>query len=114
MEKYLDKKYTLKERKKDFKIKMDKRMNPFDNFDPLTFDPMRNFPEYEVGKRKRIKPPKELLTFGLNPKEIRDGQMIGMFESKQDLYLIFAHRTNELQKKVEELEKIIDTLRANT
>jgi len=114
MEKYLNKKYTLKERKKDFKTKMDKRMNPFDDFDPLTFDPMKNFPEYEVGKRKRVIPPKELPTYKLSPKEIREGQMIGMYESKQDLYLIFAHRCNELQKEVDELKEIVKDLKDNS
>jgi len=105
MEKYLDKKYTLKERKQFFKEFMDEVMNPDTDFNPETFDPMKDLPEYAVGKRKRVKPPKELPTFGLSPKEIRIGQNIGLLENKQDLYLIFAHRCNELQKKVEELEE---------
>jgi len=113
MEKYLDKSIPLEERKIIFKSKIDKLMNPKENFDPETFDPLEGSPEYEVGKRKRIKPPKELPTFGLKPKEIREGQMIGQYESKGDLYLIFAHRCNELQAEVNLLKKEIEELKKN-
>ena len=106
--KYLDSKYTLKERKVFFQEQINKQMNPDKDFNPETFDPMKGVPEYEVGKRDRVVPPKELLTYDLKPKQILEGQMIGMFESKQDLYLIFAHRCNELQKKIEELEAKIN------
>ena len=110
MEKYLDPKYSLQERKVFYKEFMNKIMNPLkeEDFNPETFDPMKGVPEYEVGKRERVLPPKELLTYDLKPKQILEGQMIGMFESKQDLYLIFAHRCNELQKKIEELEAKIN------
>ncbi|KKL05025.1 hypothetical protein LCGC14_2610200, partial [marine sediment metagenome] len=89
-------------------------MNPDSDFDPKTFDPFKGTPEYEVGKRKRVIPPKELPTYKLSPKEIREGQMIGMYESKQDLYLIFAHRCNQLQQEVDELKKIVEDLRKRT
>ena len=109
MEKYLDPKYSLEEQKIFYQEYMDKVMNPKTDFNPEIFDPFEGTPEYEVGKRERILPPKELLTHELKPKKILEGQLIGMYESKQDLYLIFAHRCNELQKKVEELEqRIID------
>jgi len=102
--KYLDTKYTLKERKVFFQEQMNKRMNPFKDFNPETFDLGKNAPEYEVGKRARVLPSGELPTLGLKPKQIRVGQMIGMFETKQDLYLIFAHKCNELQNKIDGLE----------
>jgi len=110
MEKYLDTKYSLEKRKVFYQEFMNKVMNPDKSFDPETFDIMKNTSEYEVGKRTRVLPPKELPTFGLKPKEIIVGQMIGMYESKQDLYLIFAHKCNSFQKKVDELESRITEL----
>ena len=109
--KYLDKSLPIEERKKDYQKHLEKMMNPIPkkDFKPETFNlAMEGFSE--LADRKRILPPKELPTFNLKPKEIRVGQMIGMYESKQDLYLIFAHRCNELQKKVEELEARIQEL----
>jgi len=105
--KYLDTKYTLKERKVFFIEETNKRMNPFKDFDPETFDLGKNSPEYEVGKRARVLQSGDFPTFGLKPKQIRVGQMIGMFETKQDLYLMFAHKCNSLQEKVDTLEKRI-------
>jgi len=40
-----------------------------------------------------------------------EGQMIGMFESKQDLYLIFAQRCNELQKEIDAIKFILSKLK---
>jgi len=102
--KYLDTKYTLEERKVFFIEETNKRMNPFKDFDPETFDLGKNSPEYEVGKRARVLQSGDFPTFGLKPKQIRVGQMIGMFESKQDLYLIMAHRINQLQEEIELLK----------
>jgi hypothetical protein len=36
-----------------------------------------------------------------------EGQMIGMYESKQDLYLLFAHKYNGLLDEIEKLKKLI-------
>jgi DNA gyrase/topoisomerase IV subunit B len=58
----------------------------------------------QVANRQRIDLPDRLPTFGLKPKKIREGQMIGMYESKQDLYLISAQIYNKLQNKIDELE----------
>lgn len=101
---------TLKEKRAIFKEHVtDKMMNPAENFDPETFDHMADdSEEYQLAKRSRILPPKELPTFGLKPKEIMEGQMIGNFESKQDIYLILAHRCNDLQRQVDELKKLIE------
>jgi hypothetical protein len=107
MKNYLDKSLPIEERKKLFKEAMDKMMNPFDDFDPDNFEPLATENEKPLLTRKRVKPEKELPTFGLKPKEIRVGQMIGEYESKQDLYLTFAHRCNELQKQIDELKKLI-------
>ena len=112
--KYLDKSIPIKKRKEDRQKLIDKMLNPFDTFNPDDFEPLASEEEKEICLRERKEPPKELPTFGLKPHEIRVGQMIGMFESKQDIYLTFAHRCNELQKeldllkqKVEQLEKQI-------
>lgn len=109
---YLNKTKSLKERKILYKEEvMDKKMNPIEKFNPETFDPLADdSEEYKLAKRIRIKPPKELPTFGLKPKEMLQGQMIGMYESKQDLYLIFAHRCNEMQKEIDLLKEQIDNL----
>jgi len=108
--KHLDTKLSLEKRKKEWVKYKEKFMNPVpsNEFNKDTFDPMKDLPEYEVGKRKRISPPKELPTYGLKPKEIMIGQMIGLYENKQDIYLIFAHKCNEFEKRIEKLEKIID------
>jgi len=88
----------------------EKMMNPIKDFNPEDFEPLASPEEKESCYRKRIKPPKELPTFGIKPKEILEGQMIGMYESKQDLYLIFAHRCNEMQREIEELKLKIKQL----
>jgi hypothetical protein len=107
---YLDKKKSLKERKELYKAEvLNKQLNPIKNFNPETFDPLADdTEEYKVAKRERKDPPKELPTMGMKPKELLEGQMIGMYESKQDLYLLFAHKCNELQKRIDNLEKLIN------
>ena len=80
------------------------KLNPFKDFDSDNFEPLASEEENKSCYRKRIVPPKELPTFGIKPKEVLEGQMIGMYESKQDLYLIFAHRCNELQKEIDLLK----------
>jgi len=112
--KYEDKTLSIKERQKEYNKEMDKLLNPIpvDEFDPEDFDICDNDMK-RVANRKRTIPPKKLPLFGLKPKVIREGQMIGMYESKQDLYLIFAHRCNELQLEIDELKKIINDLKVN-
>jgi len=96
---------TLSEKRKEYKDNMEKALNPFDNFDPTDFEPLATEEEKKLAYRKRVAPPKELPTFGIFPKEIMEGQLIGMFESKQDLYLIMAHKINDLQRQIDELKK---------
>ena len=79
-------------------------MNPVDNFDPTTFDIKKGVVGYDARKRNRVKPPSRLPTMGMLPKEILQGQMVGMYESKQDLYLIMAHFINDLLDRIEVLE----------
>jgi len=98
---------SLEEKRKEYKDNMEKALNPFESFDPEKFEPLATEEEAKLAYRKRTSPPKELPTFELKPKEIMEGQMIGMYESKQDLYLIFAHRCNELQKEIELLKEAI-------
>lgn len=93
------------------KIK-DLRLNPLkpEDFNPDTFE-MNKDPLVELIPRKRVKPPKRLPTKGLMPKETMDGQMVGAFESKQDLYLLIAHLYDTVATLTELLEKdnIINT-----
>ena len=77
-----------------------------ENFDP-DFDPDI---EPEMYDRKRERPSKELPTCNLFPKKIREGQMIGEYESKQTIYLTLAHRINDLQKQIEKLEAKVEGL----
>jgi hypothetical protein len=110
---YLDTSLPLKERIELKKKAIKNLLNPFDkkNFNPDTFEPLASKAEKEVAYRKRIKPPKKLPTFGLNPKEIMEGQMIGMYESKQDIYLILAHRCNEMQDEIDLLRSELKKLK---
>jgi len=87
------------------KDSLNEALNPIpeQDFDPDNFEPLASQDEKELCYRQRVVPPQELPTFGIKPKEIMDGQMIGMYESKQDLYLTFAHRCNDLQKQIDEL-----------
>lgn len=105
---YLNKKKSIIERKNLYKKDVvDNRMNPSKDFNPETFDPMADdTEEYKLAKRKRVTPPIELPTMGMKPKELLEGQMIGMYESKQDLYLLFAYKINELQTRINKLEKL--------
>lgn len=97
---------SSRRRKQEF---IDNILNPVADFDPETFDPASdNTEDYQLLRRKRVEPPRELPTMGMKPKELLQGQMIGMYESKQDLYLLFANKFNELQRRIDDLEKIIN------
>ena len=84
------------ERRDAYKTLLDRKLNPAKDFNPETFDPMSGVPDFELRKRTRIKPDRRLETMGMQPKEILQGQMIGMYESKQDLYLLIAHLYNRV------------------
>jgi hypothetical protein len=103
---YLNKKKSLEDRKELYKKEiLDKRLNPVKDFNPETFDPLADdTEEYKLAKRVRKEPPEFLPTMGMKPKELLEGQMIGMYESKQDLYLLFANKINELNRRIKELE----------
>lgn len=86
-----DTKQPIATRREAAEIIKDEMMNPADDasFNPDTFDPMEGVKNHSVIKRNRVVPPRRLPNIhGLKPKEIMDGQMVGMFESKQDLYLL--------------------------
>ena len=112
MKDFKDKTLPIKERKALYREILQRLLNPIpeEKFDPDNFEPIASEEEKEVSFRKRIKPPKKLPVFGLKPKEILEGQMIGMYESKQDIYLILAHRCNDLQDKIDALEARIKDL----
>ena len=103
---FLDKNIPLKKRQDRYQKEIDKKMNPvpMNKFNPDTFDPMGDDMTL-VANRKKELPPKKLPTYGLKPKQIRRGQMVGMFESKQDIYLILAHRCNQMQEEIDNLKK---------
>ena len=103
-----DKTLSVEVRKAAYKEIWFSRMNPKEpeEFNPSTFDPMDTVDDYEIKKRQRKEPPARLPTHGMLPKEIFEGQMIGMYESKQDLYLIMAHYINDLRDRVEQLEEL--------
>lgn len=76
-------------------------MNPDTRFNPDSFDPMKGVKNHDVIKRVRVAPPRRLpKPVGLLPKEILEGQMVGNYESKQDLYLLIAW----LYERVSDLE----------
>lgn len=104
-----DKDLPFKVRKKAYEDLMDSLLNPIHpaTFDPATFDPMSGVEDYDVKKRDRVAPPPRLPTMGMFPKKIFEGQMIGMFESKQDLYLLVAYYINMMQDRIDELEKLV-------
>lgn len=78
---------------------------PLADFDPETFEPSTSGLA-KIYKRPRKVPKRRLPTFGLKPKEIMEGQMVGMLETKQDLYLLIAwlsERLSDLEDQVEVL-----------
>ncbi len=98
----------LEERKLAYKDLMSVHLNPLpeSDFNPETFNPVT--PPGNLGKiaqRERITPPRRLPTMGLKPKEILEGQMVGMFESKQDLYLLIAWLSNRVSDLEDQINK---------
>lgn len=106
-EKMRDKSLPLAVRQKAYKDIMDSVLNPKTSFNKDTFDPFDDDEDYEVKKRTRKAPSPRLPTMGMLPKEILEGQMVGMYESKQDLYLLIAwlsHRVSDLEDEVKTLK----------
>lgn len=95
-----NKKLPIEERVKAHKDILDGVMNPKETFDPETFDPLDDVDDYDIKRRPRSEPPRRLPTMGMKPKQLLEGQMIGMYESKQDLYLLIAW----LSERVSDLE----------
>lgn len=104
-EKLSDSNIPFETRREMHKELMDNLLNPKDEFNPETFDPMDGVEDYEIKKRGRKTPPTRLPTMGILPKELFEGQMVGMYESKQDLYLTMAHYINDLLDRIEALEQ---------
>ena len=84
----------------------DNLLNPIkeEDFDPDTYEPDATNVMVQLIPRVREKPPRRLPTGGLKPKEIMEGQRVGFFESKQELYLHIA----ELSERISDLEDIIN------
>lgn len=102
-----DKKQPLEKRQQAHRQLMQGMLNPKTkkDFDPATFDPLEGVDDYEVKKRPRKSPPRRLPTMGMKPKEVLEGQMVGMFESKQDLYLLIAWLSERVTDLEEELAR---------
>ncbi len=105
------------DRKEAYQESLSLVLNPFPQFDPKTFDPYQGTPDHDVKRRERVLPPRILPTAGMLPKQIMEGQMIGMYESKQDLYLLIAwlsRRVTELEdaqiKKVDSPDPVKDSV----
>ena len=101
---------TKTKRREAYAALKDRQMNPVakKDFDPRTFDPMDDVPDADIRCRKREEPPRRLPDMGMLPKKIDIGQMIGMYESSQDLYLMIAwlsNRVADLEDKVAAYEK---------
>lgn len=80
---------------------------PVKDFDPDTFEPNQD-EMVKVIPRSRKHPERRLPNpHKLKPKEIMEGQMVGMYENKQDLYLLIAwlsERLTDLEDEVELLK----------
>lgn len=108
----LDTKKSLKERKQAAQQLKEQMLNPVPEteFDPDTFEPHKDDPMVQLIPRKRVNPPRRFpRPANLKPKEIMEGQMAGMFESKQELYLLVAL----LSERVSDLEEALETLLNN-
>lgn len=102
-----DPKKSLKRRREAHENVMRTVLNPKSKraFNPETFDPFDDDPDFEVKKRIRVVPSRRLPTLGMKPKTLLEGQMVGMYESKQDLYLLIAWlsgRVSDLEEALEE------------
>lgn len=107
---YLNVDLPEEERKADFDARLEQRDNPrpADKFDPMTHDPLAGFAERAFKPLERQVPPKRLPTMGILPDKIRETQMVGMYLSKQELYLLIAHLSNritDLEEKMAAAEK---------
>jgi len=115
MEKYEDKTLSKEERISAYNKEIDKLMNPIpeEDFNRETFDPIKIEGMEDLVIRKRAIKKGKLPTYGLLPKEIREGQMIGMYESKQDIYLLLANKINELYDEIKSLSDEIKKIKDN-
>jgi hypothetical protein len=105
----LDKKQPIKKRREAAMKLRDNALNPLpeSEFNPDTFEGEAAVGFTAVIPRKRKEPPRRLPCKGMKPKEIMEGQRVGCFESKQDLYLLVAWLSN----RVTDLEDEVNTLR---
>lgn len=61
--------------------------------------------EYSIKKNRLRKPlPDRLPTFGMDPLPVDEHQLIGEYESKQNLYLIMAHAYNRIMDRLDKLQ----------
>lgn len=82
---------------------------PDKDFDKKKFKP---HPNADDDRERLDKMPKKLPTKGgMMPPPIRDGQMVGQYESKQTLYLTFAQKCNEYEDRISKLEEEVQKLK---
>lgn len=103
-----DKKVPILKRKQAYEESRDLLLNPKKDFDPELFDPYDDDPDYAIKKRPRVEPPRIFPDMGMFPKEIMQGQLVGMYESKQDLYLMIAWLSRRVTKLEDQLGKKVD------
>ena len=106
-DKVIDTRLSLKVRKEAAVELKEVLLNPIpvEDFDPEVFDPNAASEFTKLLPRARVKPPKRLPNpHKMKPKQVMEGQMVGMFETKQDLYLLIA----ELYERVADLEDLIE------
>lgn len=101
--KVIDTRLPLKQRKAAAVELKEVLLNPVpaEDFNADTFDPNNASEFTKLIPRARVKPPRRLPNpHRLKPKEVMEGQMVGMYENKQDLYLLIV----ELSERISDLE----------
>lgn len=89
----------------------DRLLNPLPvkDFNPETFEPNPD-ETAQLIPRSRKHPERRLPNpHKLKPKEVMEGQMVGMYENKQDLYLIIAW----LSERITDLEDEVALMKIN-
>jgi hypothetical protein len=76
---------------------------------PITEDKLMRFSIKENRDREQL--PERLPTFGLLPMPVDEHEHIGMYESKQNIYLTLAHAFNKAMDRIEALEKEVENLK---
>ena len=66
-----------------------------------------NTPAVKINRDRMVDFPSRLPTSGINPFPTDENNMIGQYETKQNIYLTAAHAYNKVMELIEDLEKRI-------